>query len=119
MCSTVEAGRRDKSAKNRAARARYARRRAANACTDCGGPAFGACRCPACAKRSYERSAHFKGVPVWEPRFTVIELATGTEYGPFDTEAEASASLVFAKLSRDEVEIVSDASVTVSLTGRS
>ena len=39
----------------------------------------------------------------------MIELDTGTVHGPFDSKAEAAASLVFAKLSLHEVEIVSDA----------
>ena len=117
VCAAVESERRDNVMKNERARERYARRRAANACTDCGSPAHGACRCPECAKRSYERSAHFQGIPVWEPSYTVIELGTGTEHGPFDTKAEAAASLVFAKLSSDEVEIVSDAPITARVTG--
>ena len=117
VCATVEGERRDSAGKNDAARRRYAERRARNACTDCGQPAYGACRCPGCAQRSYERSAHFRGIPVWEPTFTVIELDTGTVHGPFDSEAEAAASLVFAKLSLHEVEIVSDAPITARVTG--
>ena len=117
VCATVEGERRDKAGKNQAARRRYAERRARSACTDCGRPAFGACRCPDCAKRSYERSAHARGIPVWEPAFTVIEIDTGIEHGPFDSEAEAAASLVFAKLSPEEVEIVRDAPVTATFTG--
>lgn len=117
VCATVEGEQRDRAGKNEAARRRYAERRARSACTDCGGPALGACRCPDCAERSYERSAHFKGIPVWDPSYTVIELDTGTVHGPFDSEAEAAASLVFAKLSPDEVEIVSDAPITARVTG--
>ena len=104
-------------ARRAAERGRYRRLRACNACTDCGQPAYGSCRCPECAKRSYERSAHFRGIPVWEPAFAVIELDTGTVHGPFDSEAEAAASLVFAKLSLHEVEIVSDAPITATVTG--
>ena len=117
VCAAVDADRRDGERKNAAARRRYAARRAAGRCTDCGEPSQGAARCAPCAKRSHERSTHFKGIPVWEPSFTVIELATGVRHGPFDTEAEAAASLVFAKLAREEVEIVSDAPVTARLTG--
>ena len=47
----------------------------------------------------------------------MIELATGVCHGPFHTEAEAAAGLVFAKLTREGVEIVSDAPVTARLTG--
>ena len=88
-----------------------------DACTDCGRPAQGACRCAECAKRSYERSDHFRGIPVWGPSFTVIELATGREHGPFDCEADVALCLAFAKLSRGQIEIVSDAPVTATLTG--
>ncbi len=117
MGAAVESERCDNSVKNERARERYARRRATDACTDCGGPAHGACRCPECAKRSCERFAHFKSIPAWEPSYAVIELDTGTEHGPFDTEAEAAASLVFAKLSLDEVEFVSDAPITARVAG--
>ena len=41
---------------------------------------------------------------MWEPGFTVIEIATGACHGPFDTEAEAAAAgLIFAKLWFDRV----------------
>ncbi len=115
VCTTVEGERRDSAGKNDAARQRYDERRARNACTDCGQPAYGACRCPECADRSYERADHFRGIPILEPTFAVIELDTGTVHGPFDSEA--AASLVFAKLSLHEVEIVSDAPITATVTG--
>ncbi len=102
VCAAVEAERRDKDGKNERARERYARRRARSECTDCGRPAFGACRCPACTARSHERSAHFRGILAWNPQFIVVELATGAEHGSYESEAEAAASLVFAKLSRDQ-----------------
>ena len=54
---------------------------------------------------------------MWDPSFTVIELATGETHGPFDSEAEAIAELVFTGLSFDDVEIVNDAPVTARLTG--
>ena len=87
-------------------------RRARRQCT----PAPGASRCDACEKRSYERSDFFRGIPVWDSSFTVIELATGELHGLFSTETEAIARLVFAGLAFDEVAIVSDAPVTVRLT---
>ena len=46
----------------------------------------------------------------------MIEIATGEAHEPFDTEAEAVASRVFAELGFDEVEIISDAPVTARLT---
>ena len=45
--------------------------------------------------RAYERSGFFHGIPVWDPSFTVIELATGETRGSFDSEAEAGAELAF------------------------
>ena len=51
---------------------------------------------------------------MWDPSFTVIELATGETHGPFDTEAVAG--LVFAGLEFDEVEIINDAPITARLT---
>ena len=112
VCATIESRQRDRDRKNAASRRRFWARRSAHRCTDCNAPSFGASRCPDCARRSYERSDFFRGIPVWDPGFTVIELATGESRGPFDSEAEAAAELAFAGLSFDEVEIVSDAPVT-------
>ena len=110
----IERGRPER--RNARNRQRYWERRAADRCTDCNAPSFGASRCPDCAKHSYERSGFFRGIPVWDPSFTVIELASGETHGPFDTEAEAVASLVFAGLEFDEVEIVNDAPITARFT---
>ena len=114
-CATLDGPRQAR--KNAAAKKRYAARRAAGRCTDCGAPSQGAARCQDCAERSYHRSDHFRGIPVWPARFTVIELATETCHGTFDSEAEAAACLAFAKLSRDQVEIVPDTSPMAGLTG--
>ena len=73
-------------------------------------PTKGAARCPDCARRSYVRSPEHRGLPVSAPRFTVIEIDTGACHGSFDSEAEVTAHLVFAKLGHDQVEIVSDTS---------
>ena len=116
-CAALEAERGSPERKNAAARRRYAERRAKGICTDCGGASQGAARCRPCADRSYERSGHFRGIPVWDPSYTVIERATGREHGPFDSEADVALCLAFAKLSRDQVEIVADAPITASLTG--
>ena len=116
VCATLENQQPIRDRRNAAARRRYWERRARQQCTDCGQPAHGASRCEACAKRSYERSDFFRGIPVWDPSFTVIELATGETHGPFDTEAEAVACLAFARLDFDEVEIINDAPVTARLT---
>ena len=116
-CAALEAERGRPERKNARSRQRYWERREASRCTDCNGPSHGASRCPACAKRSYERSGFFRGIPVWDPSFTVIELATGETHGPFDSEADAIAELAFAGLSFDEVEILNDAPITARLAG--
>ena len=96
--------------KNAASRKRYRGRRARSLCVDCKAPANGASRCEACAKRSYHSSGDHKGLPVYPPRYIVVELATGVEHGPLDSWEEVAMCLAFAKLSREEVEIIEDAS---------
>ena len=108
-CGILEAERGNQDRKNAGSRRRYAARRARDKCTDCGGPALGACRCPACAKRSHERSDRFRGMPLYPPRYTVVELATGACHGTYDSMADVALCLAFAKLSRDEVEVIVDA----------
>ena len=51
-----------------------------------------------------------RGLPASPARFTAIKIDTGECHGSFDSEAEVVACLVFAKLGRDQVEIVSDTS---------
>ena len=116
-CAVLEAERGSTERKNAASRKRYARRRARGECTDCGAASQGAARCEPCAHRSYERSDHFRGIPVWGPSFTVIEVATGECHGTFDSEADVALCLAFAKLSRDQVEVISDASPMATFTG--
>ena len=103
-----------------AERGRPERRNADAAATGNAGPGASAptaaSRCEVCARRSHERSDFFRGIPVADPSFTVIEIATGETHGPFDTEVEAITSLMFAGLGFDEVEIVNDAPVTARLT---
>lgn len=89
--------------------------RARGLCTSCGAPSQGASRCAPCAERSYHRSDHFRGIPAWDPSFTVIELETGREVGTFDSEADVALCLVFEKLHRDQVEVVSDANPLSSM----
>ena len=106
-CAARDAKRRPR--KNAASRARYHRRRALGACVDCGAHADAGVRCASCARRSYLSSGEHKGMPVYPPRYTVVELATGEEHGPLYSWEEVAMCLAFAKLSREEVEIVSDA----------
>ncbi len=116
-CSAIEQASRRPDRKNARSRKLYAQRRARGLCTACGAPAQGASRCPPCAERSYHGSAHFRGIPVWDPTWTVIELETGREHGPFDDPADVALCLAFEKLDRNRVEVLCDAPVTASLTG--
>ena len=70
-CAAIEEASRCAERKNALSRKRYAARRAAGRCTACGAPSQGASRCAPCAERSYHRSAEFKGIPVWDPSWTV------------------------------------------------
>ena len=102
--------------KNAASRKRYRDRRARSVCVDCGAHADAGVRCAPCASRSYHSSAEHKGLPVYPPCFTVVELATGIEHGPLDSWEEVAMCLAFEKLSRDQVEIVVDEPLMSSLT---
>ena len=115
-CAVIEEASHDPERKNARSRQLYAARRARGLCTACGAPSQGASRCAPCAEKSYHGSAHFKGIPVWDPTWTVIELDTGRAHGPFDSEADVALCLAFGKLDRDRVEIVTDASPMASLT---
>ncbi|MCY3827713.1 MAG: hypothetical protein OXF89_01110 [Rhodospirillaceae bacterium] len=115
-CAVIDEAGRNPERKNARSRKLYAERRAAGLCTACGAPSQGASRCAPCAEKSYHGSAHFRGIPIWDPRWTVVELDTGREHGPFDSEADVALCLAFEKLDRNRVEVVSDASPMASLT---
>ena len=103
--------------KNAASRARYRRRRALSLCVDCSAPTDGGVRCAPCASRSYLSSSVHRGMPVFAPRYTVVELKTGAEHGPLDSWEEVAMCLAFKRLSREEVEVVTDAPYLSKLTG--
>ena len=115
-CATIEARRHSK--KNAASRRRYAKRREGWRCTDCGQPSQGASRCASCAHRSWVRSGLHRGLPILPPRYTVIEMATGEDHGTWDSWEEVAMCLAFARLSHNEVEIISDTSLMATFTGR-
>ena len=108
-------------AKRRSARAqsrkRQKARREAALCIRCGqhppvegGTTCGPCRdrCQAAERQQYaERRA--RGL-------CTTCGATGREHGPFDSEADVSLCLAFAKLSRDQVEVLSDISPMATCT---
>ncbi len=45
-------------------------------------------------------------MPAWEPEYTVVDLDTGEEHGPFDSRADADAAAVFFKLPPGQFEVV-------------
>ena len=114
-CARLETGRNPR--KNAAGRRRYALRRESWRCTDCGQPSQGAARCVPCAHRSWVRSGHHRGLPILPPRYTVIETATGEDHGTWESWEEVAMCLAFARLSHDQVEVISDQSPMATLTG--
>ena len=94
----------------------YADRRAKDHCVESVAPSPGVARCEPCSRRHREGSGAFRGIPVWDPTWTVIEIATGREHGPYSSEADVALCLAFEKLARDQVEVVADVSPMASLT---
>ena len=115
-CTVVDERSRSPERKNARSRRLYAERRDRGLCTTCGAPSQGDSRCAPCAEKSYHGSAHFRGIPVWDPSWTVIELETGREHGPFDSEGDVALCLAFEKLDRNRVEVLCDASPMASMT---
>ena len=114
-CAALGDGR-DRKRRNAARRGCYAKRRVRCLCTDCGEPTQGAARCEPCAYRSYARSGEHRGLPLYPPRYTVVELATGEDHGTWDSWEEVAMCIAFAKLSREEVEVITDASPMTRIT---
>lgn len=98
----------DPEKKKHLARRRYWKRRARHLCTDCGAWAGAAARCPECARRSYLRSSEHRGMPVFSPRYTVVDPDTLEEHGSCGNLEEVAMCLAFAGLSRDRVEVLAD-----------
>ena len=107
-CAAIDEASRSPEHKNAASRQRYRERRAGGKCTSCGAPSQGASRCQPCADRSYERSHHVRGMPLYPPSFTVILRETDECLATFDDEMDVAAWLAFEKLTRDRVEVVAD-----------
>ena len=115
-CAVAKAERRDREAEYAAKRRRYAERRVRGHCVECDAPSPGVARCEPCSRKHRESSGAFRGIPLWDPSWTVIEVATGREHGPYDSEADVALCLAFAKLARDEVEVIADISPMATLT---
>ena len=111
-CAVAETARYPR--KNAARREEYARRKAERRCTDCGAPSQGAARCEPCARHSYERSAYFRAMPVFDPQFTVVDLESGDEHGPYDSWEDVALAMAFARLPPERVEVLSDRPVIAS-----
>ena len=109
-CAVIRNARRPPERRNEAARRKYAERRALGQCTDCGGPSQGAARCEPCARRSYERSTYFRGMPAYPPQYTVVELDTGEDLGTWDSWEDVALCLAFSRLSLDQVTVITDQS---------
>ena len=107
-CLALEKERVSPERESAAGKKRYAARRARGECVDCKAPAGNSARCPRCAWRSNSRAPERHLVTLWPPQITVIELQTSQELGTFETEAEAAACIVFARLRHDQVEILSN-----------
>ena len=104
-CALLEVERTSPERRKAVNRKRYARRRAQRACVDCSVPVAGTARCPSCARRSNSRAPEPSRLPVPFPEYTVVRLDTGEVIESVETEAEAAACLVFARLRPDQVEI--------------
>lgn len=115
-CAVAKEGRRDPEAEQAARRRRYAERRAKGRCVECNTPSPGIARCEPCSLKHRESSGAFRGIPVWDPQYTVIELETGIDHGTYDSMADVILCLAFARLSGDQVEVIRDAPVTASFT---
>ena len=108
-CAAIEEAAKCPERKNARTRELYAERRAAGLCTACGAPSQGDARCAPCAKRSYEGSAHFRGMPLYPPSYAVYLHGADEPLAVLDDEMEVAAWLAFEKIGRDQVEIVADA----------
>ena len=115
-CLVAKEERRDREAEYAARRARYAERRARGRCVQCDAPSPGEARCEPCSRKHRESSGAFRGIPIWDPAWTVIEIATGEDLGTYDSEADVALCLAFAKLSRDQVEVIADISPMATMT---
>ena len=114
-CAAIEDAGKCPEHKNARSRKLYAERRSRGLCTSCGAPSQGASRCAPCAERSYHGSAHFRGMPVYPPRYAVFLRGADEPLAVLDDEMEVAAWLAFQRIDRDQVEIVADAPRIVSL----
>ncbi len=72
--------------------------------------------CRPCLDR--QRSYEYRGMPDLPTRYTVIEIATGIDHGAWETPMEVAGALAYAKLTIDDVEIVTDAAPMAAFRSR-
>ncbi len=113
-CAVVEARRRPR--RNLAARQRYAERRKRWLCTACARPSGGASRCETCARKSWARSEHVRGLPLYPPGCTVVDAVTGDVHAIFQDWEDAVLYLSFEGLALEDVELLADRSPMATLT---
>ena len=85
-CAALDDGR-DREKKNAVRRGRYARLRALMSLHRLrrANRSGGSARCEPCARHSYVSSGEHRGMPLYPPRYTVVELATGEDHGTWDS----------------------------------
>lgn len=113
-CTVVEA--RCRPRKNSAARQRYAERRKRWLCTACSRPSGGASRCEPCARKSWARSEHARGLPLYPPGYTVVDAVAGDTLETFESWEDAVLYLSFEGLQFEDVELLVDRSPMAALT---
>ena len=54
-------------------------------------------------------------MPVYDAQFTVVDLDTGDEHGPFDSFEDVALAMAFARLAPERVEVITDAPAIASI----
>ena len=112
--AVVEARRQPR--KSSAARQRYAKRRKRWLCTACGRPSGGTSRCEPCARKSWARSEHVRGLPLYPPGYTVVDAVEGETLETFESWEDAVLYLSIEGLQFQDVEVLVDRSPMATLT---
>ena len=51
---------------------------------------------------------YFRVMPVYDLQFTVVNLETGDEHGPYDSWEDVALAMAFARLLPGRVEVITD-----------
>ena len=103
-------------AKNEANRRRYTQRRKRWLCTACSRPSGVASRCEDCARKSWARSEHVRGLPLYPPGCTVVDAVTGDVHETFQSWEDAVLYLSLEGIQLEDVELLVDSSPMATLT---